>query len=290
MTNTDGGEIVIKVVTDTTCDLLPEMVEEYDITIVPINIQFGTDSWQEGVNMDWDLFYDKIEETGVLPTTSQPSPGAFAETYRRLAREGADAIISTHVTSKLSGTYQSACDAADLVKDEVKVYPHDSLAGSAALGLACMEASRLARAGKTAEEIIARLDEIRSRINVILVLENLEYPRKSGRVGGLSAALGSLLNLKPIISLEDGLLDTMETVRTRKKSLDRLLDIMEERVGTTIPINLGVIHARAPEVGQEVLSRAKQKFNCNQDYLAELCASLTVHFGPGTIGLCFYQV
>ncbi len=285
-----GGEIVIKIVTDTTCDLLPEMVEEYDITIVPINIQFGTDSYQEGVNMDWDLFYAKIEETGVLPTTSQPSVGAFAEVYRRLAKEGADVIISTHVTSKLSGTYQSACDAAELVKDEVKVYPHDSLAGSAALGLACMEASRMARAGKTAEEIIARLDEIRSRVNVILVLENLEYPRKSGRVGGLSAALGSLLNLKPLVTLEDGLLDTMGTVRTRKKSLDRLLEMMEERVSTTVPINLGVIHARAPEVGQEVLSRARGRFNCKEVYLTELCASLTVHFGPGTIGLCFYKV
>jgi DegV family protein with EDD domain len=281
---------VIKIVTDTTCDLLPEMVKEYDVTIVPINIQFGTDSYQEGVNMDWDLFYAKIEETGVLPTTSQPSVGAFAEVYRRLAREGADVLISTHVTSKLSGTYQSACDAAELVKDEVKVYPHDSLAGSAALGLACMEASRMASAGKTAEEIVARLDEIRSRINVILVLENLEYPRKSGRVGGLSAALGSILNLKPVVGLEDGLLDTLETVRTRKKSLDRLLDIMEERVSTTVPINLGVIHARAPEVGQEVFSRAKERFNCNEAYLTELCASLTVHFGPGTIGLCFYQV
>ena len=286
-----GGEIVIKIVTDTTCDLLPEMVEEHDITIVPINIQFGTDSYQEGVDLDWDLFYRKIEETGLLPTTSQPSAGLFAEVYRRLAREeGADAIVSTHVTGKLSGTYQSACLAAEEVKDEVKVYPHDSLAGSAALGLACMEASRLARAGKTAEEINARLDEIRSRVNVILVLENLEYPRKSGRVGGLSAALGSLLNLKPIIELKDGLLDTMETVRTRKKSLNRLMDIMEDRVGTTIPINLGVIHARAPEVGQEVLSRAKERFNCNEAYLAELCASLTVHFGPGTIGLCFYPV
>jgi len=286
-----GGEIVIKIVTDTTCDLLPEMVEEHDITIVPINIQFGMDSYQEGVNMDWDLFYRKIEETGLLPTSSQPSAGLFAEVYRRLAREeGADAIISTHVTAKLSGTYQSACLAAEEVKDEVKVYPHDSAAGAAALGLACVEASRMARAGKTGEEIIARLDEIRSRVNVLFVLENLEYPRKSGRVGGLAAALGSVLNLKPIVSLEDGLLDTVEKVRTRKKSLDRLLDMMEERVGTTDPVYLGVVHARAPEVGQEMLSRAQERFNCSESYLVELCASLTVHFGPGMIGLCFYKV
>jgi len=283
-------EIMIKIVTDTTCDLPPAMVEEYDITVVPINIQFGTDEYQEGVDLDWDLFYRKIEETGLLPTSAQPSIGAFAETYRRLAREGADAIISTHVTSKLSGTYQSAFQAAKEVKDEVKVYAHDSLAGAPALGLACVEASRMARAGNTAEEIVARLDEIRSRINVLLVLENLEYPRKSGRVGGLSAALGSLLKMKPIVTLKDGLLETVETVRTRKKSLDRLVELAEERVDTTVPINMGVIHARAPEVGHEMYSRVTERFNCKDSYVIELCASLTVHFGPGVIGLCFYEV
>jgi DegV family protein with EDD domain len=281
---------MIKIVTDTTCDLPPDMVEEYDITVVPINVQFGTETYQEGVDLDWDLFYRKIEETGLLPTTSQPSIGAFADTYRRLAREGADAIISTHVTSKLSGTYASAFQAAEEVKDEVKVYPHDSLGGTASMGLSCVEASRMARAGKTAEEIVARLDEIRSRVNVLLVLENLEYPRKSGRVGGLSAALGSLLKMKPIVTLQDGLLETVETVRTRKKSLDRLVDMVEERVGTTTPINMGVIHARAPEVGEEIYSRVTKRFNCQDSYWYELCASLTVHFGPGVIGLCFYAV
>ena len=140
---------MIRIVTDTTCDLLPEMAEEYDITIVPINIQFGTESYQEGVNMDWDLFYQKIEETGMLPTTSQPSAGAFAEAYLRLAQEGADAIVSTHVTSKLSGTYQSACLAAEEVAGEVKVFPHDSLAGSAAMGFASRSKRRRGTSPRT---------------------------------------------------------------------------------------------------------------------------------------------
>jgi DegV family protein with EDD domain len=266
------------------------MVEEHDITIVPINIHFETEMYKEGVDMDWDLFYRKIDEMGIIPTTSQPSVGEFVELYRRLASEGADAIISTHVTGKLSGTYQSATMASQEVADEVKVYPHDSLAGSAALGLACVEASRMAREGKSPEEIVARLDEIRSRVNVLFVMENLEYPRKSGRVGGLKAALGSVLNLKPVVSLEDGLLDIAESVRTRKKSLERLLDIAEERVGTTAPVKMGVIHARAPEVAEEMLARVKERFNCQESYVVELCASLTVHFGPGMIGLGFYQV
>lgn len=282
---------MIKIVSDTTCDLPPAWVEEYDITIVPINIQFGTESYKEGVDMDWNLFYQKIDELGILPTTSQPSVGEFAEVYRSLAKEGdVDAIISTHVTGKLSGTYQSAVMAAEEVADKVKVYPHDSLSGSAALGLACVEASRMARAGKSAEEIVERLDEIRSRVNVLFVMENLEYPRRSGRVGGLKAALGSILNLKPIVGLEDGLLDITESVRTRKKSLERLLDIAEERVGTTTPIDMGVIHARAPEAGEEMLIRVKERFNCREAYVVELCASLTVHFGPGMVGLGFYEV
>ncbi len=280
---------MIKIVTDTTCDLPSAMVEEYDITIVPINIHFGTESYKEGVNMDWDLFYRRIDELGIIPTTSQPSVGEFAEVYRRLAGEGADVIISTHVTGKLSGTYQSAVMASQEVADEVKVYPHDSLAGSAVLGLACVEASRMAREGRSPEDIIARLDEIRSRANVLLTLENLEYSRKSGRVGGLAAALASVLNLKPIVDLQDGLLDVVEKVRSRRKSLNRVLDIMEERVGTATPINLGVVHARAPEVGQEMLSRAEDRFTCRETYLHDLCASLTVHFGPGTIGVCFYE-
>jgi len=282
---------MIKIVTDTTCDLTPAMWKEYDITPVPINIQFGTENYHEGVDIDHELFYRKIEELGIIPTTSQPSVGEFAEVYRRLAREeGADTIISAHVTGKLSGTYQSAQMAAQEVSDDVKVYAYDSMAGAALLGLMCMEASQMARAGKSPEEIIARLDEIRSRMSVLLVLENLEYSRKSGRVGGLKAALASLLNVKPIINLEDGLLDVSESVRTRKKSLDRLLEIAEERVGFSNLINMGVVHARAPEVGQEMLDRATERFSCQEAYVTDLCASLTVHFGPGTIGLCFYEV
>lgn len=282
---------MIQIVTDTTADLPPALVEEHDITIVPTNIHFGTESYQEGVNIDPNLLYRKIEESGIIPTTSQPSIGQFAEVYRRLVREeGANTIVSAHVTGKLSGTYQSALMASREVADEVKVYPYDSLAGSASLGLMCLEASQMARQGKSPEEISARLDEIRSRIDIILTVDNLEYARKSGRVGGLKAALASLLSIKPVVTLEDGILDVHENVRSRKRSLARLLDLVEERVGTTRPINLAVVHARALEVGREMLSEAQERFNCQRTYLHDICASLTVHFGPGTVGVCFYAV
>lgn len=280
-----------RIVTDTTCDLPPTMAQAHDITMVPINIHFGTETYKEGVDIDRDLFYRRIDELAILPATSQPSVGQFTETYRRLAKEeGTNTIISMHVTGKLSGTYQSAHLASQEVADEVTVHAYDSMAGSAALGFMCVEASQMARGGKSAQEILGRLDEIRARTNVFLVVQTLEYAHKSGRVSGLKAALASVLNIKPIIGLEDGLLDVRESVRSRRKSLNRLLDIVEERVDSTGPINLAVIHARALDVGQEMLSRAEERFNCQESFVQELCASLAVHFGPGTIGVCFYEI
>lgn len=282
---------MIKIVSDTACDLPASMVEEYGITIVPLHIHFGNERYQEGVNLDWDLFYRKIDESGIIATTSVPSVGEFVEVYRELAQEeDVEAILSMHLTSKLSGVYQSAHIASQQVADEVRVYPYDTLAGSAATGLMLLEAAEMARAGKGPEEIISRLDEIRPRANILIVVETLEYARKSGRVGGLSAALASLLNVKPIIHLQDGLLDVGEKVRSRKKALDRVLDIVEERVGTTAPVNLAVVHARDLEVARQMLSRAEERFNCQRTYLHDICATLVVHFGPGTIGVCFYAV
>jgi len=282
---------MIRIVTDTSCDLPGAMVKEHDITVVPIHIHFGTESYQEGVDIDWDLFYTKIDELGIIPTTSVPSVGEFIEVYRRLAREeGAQEIMSIHLTSKLSGVYQAAHIASRDVAGEVKVYPYDTLAGSASTGLMCLEAAQMTSAGRTAEEIIARLDEIKSRINILIALNTLEYARRSGRVGGMKAALASLLNVKPIIGLEDGALDVVENVRSRKRSLDRVLDMVEERVGTTAPVNLAVVHARDPQTGQEMLSRARARFNCQVTYLHDICSALVVHFGPGTIGICFYRV
>lgn len=282
---------MIRIVTDTASDLPPTLVKEHDITLVPIHIHFGTESYDEGVDIDPQLFYQKIEELDIIPTTSVPSVGEFIEAYRRLAREeGAREIMSIHLTSKLSGVYQSAYLASRDVAEEVEVYPYDTLAGSASTGLMCLEAARMAEAGRSAQEIIARLDDIRSRINILIALDTLEYVRRSGRVGGLKAALASLLNVKPIIALQDGLLDVLENVRSRKKSLARVLDIVEERVGTEAPMNLAVVHAGALDTAREMLSLAQERFDCRATYVHDICAALVVHFGPGTIGVCFYRV
>jgi DegV family protein with EDD domain len=281
---------MIKIATDSTCDLPREYLEEYGLITVPINIQFGTETYEEGVTIDRDTFYAKIEELGILPTTSQPSVGQFARHFRGLKESGVTDVISLHVTSKLSGTYHSAQLARDMMGSELRVHPFDSASGSVALGFMTVEASRMARAGKTVSEILARMETIRERTNLVLTLKDLRFAQMSGRVGRLQSSLASLLNIKPIVLLEDGQLDVSEKVRTQSKAIDRMLEILVERVGTSAPVNLAVVHAREPEQGKQLLERARKLFNCKETFLADLTSSLVVHLGPGTVGLVAYQV
>jgi len=267
---------MIKIVVDSTCDLPAELYQQYDITIVPINIQFGTDTYQDGVDLDRALFYRKIEELGVLPKTSQPSAGQFQAHYSRLAQEGASDIISLHVTSKLSGTLQSAQMAKELVADQVRILPFDSAGGSASLGFMAAEA--------------ARMETIRARVQLLFTPDDLRYAQMSGRVGKLQGILSSLLSIKPIICLEDGLLDVTEKVRTPAKALDRILEMMVERLGTKAPVNLATVHGDVPELGQALLDRAASRLNCRETFVSNLTTSLLVHFGPGTVGLIGYRI
>jgi DegV family protein with EDD domain len=281
---------VIRIATDSTCDMPPGYFEDYDVTVVPINIQFGTETYEDGVTIDRETFVRKIDELGILPTTSQPSAWQFEQYYRKLQEEGATDIVSLHVTSKLSGTYQSAMMAKEELEDQVRVHPFDSASGSVTLGFMCMEASRMSRAGKSVAEILARMEAIRDRACLALTLKDLRYAQMSGRTGKLQSSLASLLSIKPIVLLEDGLLDVVEQVRTQSKAIDRLLDIVAERVGKTDLVNLAVVHALTPEAGQELLERAKSLFNCRETFVADLTSSLVVHFGPGTLGLSAYRV
>jgi DegV family protein with EDD domain len=281
---------MIRVATDSACDLPPGYYEEYGIDVVPINIQFGTETYRDVVDIDRPTFYQKIEETGSLPSTSQPSSGQFREHYERLAEQGAEDIISIHVTAKLSGTYQSAELAREMVADRVRVHPFDSACGSAGQGFMALEAVRMARAGRTVQEILSRLEIMRQRMNIALTLKDLRFAQMSGRVGRLQGSLASLLNVKPIVLLEDGVIDVTEKVRTQSRAVERMIRLLAERVGTSKPVDLAAIHADAPEEGQALLETVRSYFDCRETFLVNLTTTLVVHFGPGTLGLVAYQV
>lgn len=281
---------MIRVVTDSTCDLPASYFGEYGITVVPINIQFGTDTYLDGVTIDRPTFYRKIEDLGVLPKTSQPSPSQFEQVYRQLADDGAEDILSVHVTAKLSGTCQSAELAKRMVADSLRMHVFDSACGSVGLGFMVVEAARMAEDGKSVSEILERLKAIRSRMHVFLTMQDLRFAQMSGRVGRLQSSLSSLLNIKPVVALEDGLLDVADKVRTRSKAVGRMIDMTIDRVGTSAPVNLAVVHALAPEEGQALLERAKRRFDCQESIVTDLALSLAVQFGPGTLGLIAYRI
>ncbi len=277
---------MLRIVTDGAADVPAGWEKEYDINVIPINIQFGEKNYLQYIDLDNEGFYKLVDDTKKIPKTSQPSPHQFAEFYKKVAAKG-DTILSVHVTSKLSGTYASAVAAVEEVKDMFKVIPVDSAGGSLGLGLMCREARKMDRAGKSVEQIVKYLEGIRERVRILLTLDTLEYARMSGRVGTFSAALASLLNVKPIAELRDGLVNMVEKVRTRKAALERILDMAAEEFGMQ-PIFLGVMHARDLEAGNALMAEAKKRFNARDAVLADLSISLAANFGPGTVGLVLY--
>ena len=233
-------------------------------------------------------FYTKIDESGSLPKTSQPAVGDFVETFRRLGQNG-DEIISIHLTSKLSGTYQSAKLAASLVAETVQVTVIDSLAGSAGLGWLVYEAANLIRQGFSTIDIVRILENKRTQISIFFAIDTLEFAQLSGRVGKLGSVVGTLLNIKPIIGLNNGLIDVVDKVRSKKAATARILDLTQDKIEDR-PIYLAVVHAQAEDRAEHLLSLASERFNIEMSYIKDVAISLAVHFGPGTVGLIGYPI
>jgi DegV family protein with EDD domain len=252
-------------------------------------IKIVTDSTADvpqGIEIDRPTFFRKLEE--VIPTSSQPSPGQFVEVYKELVEQG-HSILTVVITSKHSGTYQSAVLAKSMLPEaDIEVF--DTLSISIGTGYQVLAAARAAEEGQSMGEIIQLLEGIRSRINLYLTPSTLKYLQRSGRVGKLSGALGALLDLKPVIKVEDGVLEAFQNVRTRSKSLDRLVELTEEAVGTTEPVKLGIPHAEVPDEAEKLRQRLESTFNCDEMIVVDLCCSLTVHGGPGIIGIVSYKV
>jgi len=277
---------MLRIVTDGAADMPAGWEQEYDIQVIPINIQFGEKTFLQGVELSNEDFYRMVAESGKIPKTSQPSPFQFKQFYERVAKPG-DSILSLHVTSKLSGTFESAMTASRELGEKFNIVPFDSGAGSAALGMMCREARMMERAGAATQQIIERMYRIRQNVQIVLTVDKLDYARMSGRVGTLQAVLASVLNVKPIIVLKEGLLDVAEQVRTRSKSLNRVLELLHARFGQE-EVNLAAVHARDLPSAQGLFEQARKMFNTRELILTELSIAVAANLGPGTVGLIVY--
>jgi len=274
---------MLRIVTDSSAGLPGELVETHNIEVVPLNVHFGRTSYQEGVDIYNAQFYQMLRQAEQLPTTSQPSAGQFHEVYSRLVADG-DSVISIHISSKLSGTYQSAMAAKNMLP-EADITVVDTLSVSMGHGLVVLAAAEAVQQGKSRDEVIALAERVISGMQVLIVVDTLEYLQKGGRIGGVAAFLGTLLSLKPLLEIRDGVVEPLERVRTRRKAVRRALEVLAERFEGQGSLRLMVLHAECPEEAEQLAQRMREMLPCASLHLAELSPVVGTHGGPGALGL-----
>jgi fatty acid kinase fatty acid binding subunit len=276
--------MVVRIVTDSTADLPTDVAQELGIAVVPLRVFFGDDSFLDGIELDNDGFYEKLAASKDLPTTSQPAPAAFQEVYQRLIDEGAEAILSIHLSSKLSGTYQAACTARDALLEgmtsHIPVILLDSQSISIGMNYAILNAARMAKEGKSLAELQIYVEDTLARSSVLAVLDTLEYVRRGGRIGAASALLGNMLSFKPIISVKNGEVVPVERPRTRGKAYARLAQMLAE-MGEIESVSIAESNR---EVGQQ-LQEALKGVYASEILTYKLGAVLGAHTGPGTAAI-----
>jgi len=273
---------VVRIVTDSTADLTPEQQRAAGITVVPLNVHFGDQVFRDHVDLTTDEFFRRLKASSQLPRTSQPSVGAFEEAYRTLL-EGGDEIVSVHLSSKVSGTFNSALMAAQSVGDG-KVDVVDSLSTSMALGFMALEAADLARAGRDRQTVAECLRGLVAKARVICVVDTLTYLERGGRIGKARALLGSLLNVKPILQLKDGEVVPLGRARGRPQALNRLVELLE-RDGKVS--RLAIMHGAAKSDAEQLRARVASTYPGVDIQLTEIGAVLGTHTGPGVIGFTY---
>lgn len=270
----------IRVVTDSNCDLPQDLVDKYGITVVPLYINVGTESYLDGVDLSREEFYQRLPHFKAHPTTSVPSPGQFFEAYRNLASEGATEILSIHISKTLSAVVNSARLAAEEI-DTVAVTVFDSGQLTLGTGLQVVAAAKAAAEGRSVQEILEMLEELGGRIHVFAVLDTLEFMRRSGRLSRFQFGLGSLLQMKVIIMMHDSEVN-IERVRTRGRAIERLIGLVRE----LMPFEeLALVHTHAPAEAEELRKRAKALFPVRSAPLSvEVTPVIGAHIGPGAVG------
>lgn len=273
--------MTVRVVTDSTADLPPEVAQELGITVVPLLVLFGDEVYRDGVDLSNEEFFQRLATSPVLPTTSQPSVGAFEETYRRLAAETKE-IVSIHVSARVSGTCESALQASNSLGASPRIEIVDSQSTSMGLGFPVMAAAGAARAGASLEEVSAVARSVGRRHLLLALLETLEYLRRGGRIGRAQAFLGSVLNLKPILTLREGEVHPVARVRTRARALDQMF-----RYGMSHGDieQVAVIHGTTPEDAEMLARRVRERLPDVPIHVGRLGPVLGVHGGPGSIGM-----
>lgn len=272
----------VRVVTDSACDLSQDLVDALGIEVVPLTIRFGAEEFVDRDELSADAFWDKLRTTDALPETAAPSAGAFEARFRDLITRGATGIICINLSSRLSATMQAAQVAATSIGTECPVQVIDSLTVSMGLGALCLTAARRAADGDPLDKIVEEVTSRRDRTRLFGALDTLEYLKKGGRVGNARALLGSMLSIKPVVEVRDGVVEEAGKVRTRSKSLK----VLAEKVAAQPIDTLSVLHGQADDLEEllDLLSPIKPRDEIVTGIVGPVIGT---HAGPGVIGVSF---
>lgn len=271
----------VAVVTDSTSDLPKELAEQHGITVIPLYVHFGEEAYSDGVDIQAEEFYARLQSEKVFPTTSAPSAGAFMDLYRELAKDH-DGIVSLHLSSKVSATYSAALQAANEIKGEgIEVEPVDTLQASMALGLVAIGTAKAAADGGSLSEVTEHAKSLSSRATFTGLVETLEYLQKGGRIGKAQAMLGSLLRIKPILALVDGEAHGIERARTRSRGIARIKSLVAEAGPLE---SLSVLHTTDPELAAEIAADLAEYAPDGKPIIARLGPVVGTYLGPGMLG------
>jgi len=276
----------VLVITDSSASLPPSLIEDLDIKVIPLWLIWDNDSYLDGVDIDSATFYRRLRDSKSLPSSTQPTVEEFKEFYSRLG-EICCGVACVLVSSKISGTIDSALAAREQIPD-VPVVVVDTLFSAMGQGLIVAQAARAAAAGKSLEEVARIAEQTRDETNLLFVVDTLEFLHKGGRIGGAKRLLGTALNIKPILHFEEGMIQPLSQTRTKKKGIQELLDITEERLDSRSMAEAAVVHVDCLEEGKALMEQVKERFNPPLLHLSDVSPVVGTHVGPGGLGLAFY--
>ncbi len=277
----------VGIVMDSTGYLPKDILERFQIRVVPLIVNIGDEIFFEN-ELANDVFFEKLNKIPGLPTTSQPSVGAFLETYESLFTEGIQDIVSIHISSSISGTFHSAQMAKELASSK-NIHLFDSQSAALGLGALAWAAAEWAEQGWSAMQIMAQLDKLKQQTELYFIVDTLEYLRKGGRIGGAAALLGNLLQIKPILYFnQHAKIDVFDKVRSRARAWQRVLDELNRALSSGKRYRICVMHVNRPEEGATLLNELKASYPEHEVHLMESGAVIATHVGPGACGLSFH--
>ncbi len=277
--------MTIKIVTDSSADLPAELVQELGITVVPLYVRFGEDVYRDQVDISLDEFYQRLEHGSIHPVTIQPNPQDFFEVYQKLSQE-ADGIVSIHISSKLSGTYNSALQGKGMIEKGCPIEVVDSQLITVGLGLICVAAAAMIKAGENLPSVVEEVKQMIPNIHLLDLLDTLKYLQKGGRIGKAKALLGSILNVKPLVTLKEGEVVPAGQVRSRSKGIERLFSFVENASDID---DLAIAYSTTPDEAHALAERLGSIFTKEAIKVVRLGTTLGVHMGPGSLAVGFRE-